>query len=149
MATRLSRRPGPEHPVLFLEAADIPEPPPPPPMPRSADGVAPFRDVLEAAEAITVAEAAACSPGRTVTVGGERRPPDPLWGGDALLDDGTGVLAVLLPSGASRALRAALGARFVLIAGVVREHEGASAIVVGDIADLRPLARDLRALTRR
>lgn len=142
MARRLSRRAGPEHPVLFIhDGADIPEPVRPP-RPRAAEAMAPYSAVLAAAEAIALGDLDARSTGRTVRVGGERRPRETMLSGDALLDDGTAVLPLVLSARAPRSLRAALGPRYLLVTGVVREVDGALAIEPAEVADLRALAHD-------
>jgi len=141
MARRLSRRAGPEHPVLFLDGDDIPEPARPP-VPRAAEALAPYVALLLAAEAVPLGELDARSTGRTVLVGGERRPPEAQLAGDALLDDGTAVVPLVLGRAASRALRSALTTRYLLVTGVVREIHGVLAIEPSDVADLRALARD-------
>ena len=144
MPRRLSRRAGPEHPVLFVDAGDFPPPPPMPPRPRAADALAPFRALLAAAETARLDELDVRRVGGAVLVAGERRPAEALLGGDALLDDGTAVLPIIVPARASRVLRAALTARFVLISGTLRSTEGVLAIEPDECADLRALAREWR-----
>lgn len=141
MARRLSRRAGPEHPVLFVDGDDIPEPVLPP-QPRAAEALAPYSALLAAAEAVPLGELDARSTGRTVLVGGERRPPDAQLTGEALLDDGTAVVPLVLGRAASRALRSALTTRYLLITGVVRDIRGILVIEPTEAADLRVLARD-------
>lgn len=136
-----SRRAGPEHPRLFEDARDIPVPLEPP-APRAADDLAPYAPVLGAAEAAPLDRLDRRHLGQRIVVGGERRPADPLLGGDALLDDGTAVLPLRFSARAPRSLRAALAARYVLVAGVVREHEGSLSLEPEEVADLRALARD-------
>ncbi|MFN4001997.1 hypothetical protein [Microcella sp.] len=143
MPRRLSRRAGPEHPVLFVDADDIPMPRTPP-RPRAAEALAPFRALLAAAETARLSDLDDRRIGSTVLVGGERRAAEALLGGDALLDDGTAVLPIVIPARASRGLRSALTARFVLISGAVRAVEGALVIEPVECADLRELARDWR-----
>lgn len=151
MAVRLSRRAGPEHPMLFEPGRDIPWPPRPPALPRptaEADMVA-FRAVLDAADALPIAELSTATTGRSVTVGGARLAADPLLPGDALLDDGTAVVPVVLPSHASAALKAALGTRFVLAVGHVSQQEGFVTLVADELRDLRHLNQEWKALSRR
>lgn len=143
MPRRLSRRAGPEHPVLFVDADDIPVPLTPP-RPRSAESLVPYRALLAAAEAAHLIELDDRRIGSAVLVAGERRPADALLGGDALLDDGTAVLPIVVPARASRLLRSALTARFVLISGTLRLVDGVLAIEPDECADLRALARDWR-----
>lgn len=137
-----SRRAGPDHPRLFDDARDIPVPPDPP-TPRAGDSLAPYAAVLAAAEATTLDMLAPRHAGQRVIIGAERRPPDPLVGGDALLDDGSAVLPLRLGARAPQSLRTALAARFVLVSGVLREHEGSLAIEPDEVIDLRALAREL------
>lgn len=144
MARRLSRRAGPEHPVLFLDGDDIPEPVRPP-VPRAAAALTPYLAVLAAADAVPLDELDARSAGRTVLVGGERRPPEASYAAEALLDDGTAVVPVVLGRAPSRALRAALATRYLLVTGVVREVDGVLAIEASEAADLRALSRDWSA----
>lgn len=125
--------------MLFVLGDEIPEPLRPP-RPRAA--LEPFRTVLVAAEAVALADLTARSAGRTVLVGGERRPPDASLAGDALLDDGTAVMPLVLGSRAPRALRAALAVRYLLVTGVVRDVEGTLAIEPSEVADLRAVARE-------
>lgn len=144
MARRMSRRAGAEHPVLFVDAADFPAAPVilRPPAPRAGESLEPFAALLAAAEASALGDLDDRSIGRTVLVGGERRPPEGLPDADALLDDGTAVVALLLGARASRALRAALATRFMLIRGTVRHLHGTLRIEPEEIVDLRALARD-------
>ena len=135
-----SRRAGPEHPMLFVHARDIPVPVEPP-RPQAGAALEPFQQVLGAAEAEPLALLGPSSLGRSVVAGGERRRPDPVLGGDALLDDGGAVLPLRLPARAPRALRDRLSARFVLVRGTLREHEGHLALEVDEAVDLRELAR--------
>lgn len=141
MARGLSRRAGPEHPVLFRFGDEIPEPVRPP-RPRAAAALKPFSAVLAAAEATALDLLDARSDGRTVLVGGERRPPEASLAGDALLDDGTAVVPLVLGSRASRALRSALTTRYLLVTGVVRHRDGTLSIEPSEVADLRVIARD-------
>lgn len=141
MARGLSRRVGPEHPVLFVDGDDIPEPVRPP-RPRAGEAMIAFGALLAAAEAVALGDLDARSAGRTVRVGGERRPPEAMLAGDALLDDGTAVLPLVLGARAPRSLRTALATRFLLVTGVVRERDGALSIEPAEVADLRALARD-------
>ena len=144
MARRMSRRASAEHPVLFRDATDIPTPPVivRPPRPRATESLAPFAALLAAAEARALVELDDRSAGRSVLVGGERRAPEGVVGADALLDDGTAVMPLVLAARASRALRSALAGRFILISGRVCEVDGALHIEPEEIADLRMLARD-------
>lgn len=135
-----SRRADPGHPVLFVDARDIPVPLEPP-RPRAAETLAPYAELLRAAEAEPLARVSDRHVGHRLVVGGERRPADALLGGDALLDDGTAVLPIRLSARAPRALREALAARLVLLRGVVREHDGGLALEPDDAVDLRTLAR--------
>ena len=141
MARRLSRRPGPDHPMLFVNGADIVEPVAPP-RPRAAEALAPFSALLSAADAVSLDSLDRRNAGRTVLVGGERRPPEALLIGDALLDDGTAVVPLVIATQAPRSLRSALTARYVLVTGTVREINGSVAIEPHEVADLRVLARE-------
>jgi hypothetical protein len=140
----MSRRAPAEHPVLFVDASDIPAPPLiiRPPAPRAGETLEPFARVLAAADACALDELDGRSVGRTVLVGGERRPPEGLPNADALLDDGRAVARLLLGSRAPRSLRTALASRFILITGTVREVTDTVLIEPTDIIDLRALARD-------
>ena len=71
MVQRLTRRAGPEHPVLFASEADIP-PAPVLPDPDAADELDPYRALLEEVEAIALAAAAEAPSGREVVVAGRR-----------------------------------------------------------------------------
>jgi len=139
-----SRRAGPDHPRLFDDARDIPVPLVPP-TPRARDALTPYAAVLAAAESVTIDALALRHAGQRVIIGGERRPADPLLGGDALLDDGSAVLPVRLAARAPQSLRAALAARFVLVSGVLRAHEGSLALEPDEVVDLRAIARELGA----
>lgn len=135
-----SRRAGPEHPLLFVDARDIPvvvEPP----APRAADALAPYAALLDAADAERLDGLGARDVGRRVVVGAERRPAEALLGGDALLDDGTAVVPLHVRPQAPRGLRDALTARLVLVRGVVTHREGRIGLEADDAADLRALAR--------
>ena len=68
MAQRLTRRAGPEHPVLFASEADIP-PAPVLPDPGAAVELDSYRALLEEAEAIALAAVAEAAPGRARTDG--------------------------------------------------------------------------------
>jgi len=129
--------------MLFINADDIPVVVMPL-RPRSADDLAPFAALLAAAETTALADLDRRSVGRTVLVGGERRPADAVLAGAALLDDGTAVAAIVLTSRAPRGLRDALRCRFVLINGIVRAHADGFAIEAAEVADLRVLAREWR-----
>ena len=144
MARRMSRRAGAEHPVLFVDAADFPAAPVivRPPTPRAAEALEPFATVLAAAEASALCDLDDRSIGRTVLVGGERRPLEGMPDADALLDDGTAVVALLLTARASRALRSALATRYMLIRGTVRLLDSGLRIEPDEIIDLRALARE-------
>lgn len=135
-----SRRAGPEHPLLFVDARDIPVPVEPPP-PRAREALEEYAAVLQAAEAERLTDLGPRDVGRRVLVGGERRPADVLLGGAALLDDGTAVVPLHLPARAPRAVRDALSARFLLVRGVVRLAEGRLALEPDEAVDLRALAR--------
>lgn len=139
-----SRRAGPDHPRLFDDARDIPVPLEPP-SPRAREALAPYAAVLAAADATTIEALGLRHAGQRVIIGGERRPADRLLGGDALLDDGSAVLPVRLAARAPQSLRAALAARFVLVSGVLRAHEGSLALEPDEVVDLRAVARDLGA----
>lgn len=139
-----SRRAPADHPRLFDDARDIPIPAEPP-QPRAGASVAPYAAVLAAAEASAIESLGRRHIGQRLIVGGERRPADRVLGGDALLDDGSGVVTLRLAARAPQSLRAALGARFVLVRGVLREHDGSLALEPDQVADLRALARDLGA----
>ncbi len=141
MPRRLSRRPGPDHPVLFIDAADIPVPIEPI-RPRAAEHMLPYRSVLAAAETVPLDQLRHCSIGRTVMVAGESRPGDVLHDAEALLDDGTEVIGLTIGATASRALRESLRARFVLVTGTVRDREGERQVHVSAAADLRAIARE-------
>jgi hypothetical protein len=140
----MSRRAGAEHPVLFVDATDIPAAPVivRPPAPRARESLEPFAALLAAADTSALGELDDRSIGRTVFVGGERRHPEGLPDADALLDDGTAVVALLLGARASRALRAALATRYVLVRGTVRQVHGDLRIEPDEIIDLRALARE-------
>jgi len=127
--------------MLFVNADDIPVAVVPP-RPRSADDLAPYAALLAAAETTALIDLDHRSVGRSVLVGGERRPADVMLAGDALLDDGTAVAAIMLTSRASHSLRDALRCRFVLISGVVRDRGGHLAIEAAEVVDLRAIARD-------
>lgn len=144
MARRMSRRASAEHPVLFVDAADIPPAPVivRPPTPRAIESLLPFRALLSAAEASPLAELDERHLGRLVLVGGERRAREGLTTADALLDDGTAVVPLVLSARASRSLRTAMGGRFVLVSGTVQSIDGALHIEPEEIADLRVLARE-------
>ncbi len=135
-----SRRAGPEHPLLFVEASDIPVPIEPP-RPRAEAAMEEYAMVLRAAESEWLATLGPRDVGRPVVVGGERRPAEALLGGDALLDDGTAVVPLYLPARATRALRDSLTARYLLVRGMVRLAEGRLALELDEAADLRALAR--------
>lgn len=142
-----SRRAGPEHPMLFVDARDIPvvvEAP----RPRAAEAVAPFAELLRTVEAEPLASLTSRHVGRSVVVAGERRRPEPALGGDALLDDGTGLLPLTLPPGAPPALRDVISARFLLVHGRLRVHEGQVALEVAEAADLRAVARQAECARR-
>lgn len=139
-----SRRAAPDHPRLFDDARDIPVPRELPP-PRAHDAVAAYAAVLDAAEAIRLHTLDARHDGHRVVVGGERRPADPLFGGDALIDDGTAVLPLRLAPRTPQGTRAALAARFVLVSGVLRTVDGSLALETDQVVDLRALARELGA----
>lgn len=144
MARRMSRRASAEHPLLFIDAADIPPAPVVvrPPAPRANESLAPFTTLLAAAEASPLIELDDRHIGRSVLVGGERRAREGITTADALLDDGTAVMPLVLSARASRSLRTALNGRFVLVSGTVREVEGTLHIEPDEIADLRALARE-------
>lgn len=144
MARRMSRRASAEHPVLFVDAADIPSPPVvvEPPRPRATESLVPFAALLAAAETSALIELDHRSSGRTVLVGGERRAPEGVVGADALLDDGTAVIPLVLSARSSRALRNSLASRFVLISGRVGDSDGGLHIEPDEIVDLRALSRD-------
>lgn len=137
-----SRRAALDHPRLFDDARDIPVPIEPP-RPRAREALAPYATLLAAAEAVAIEALAPRHAGQRVVIGGERRPADPQLGGDALLDDGSAVLPVRLAARAPQSLRAALAARFVLVSGVLRAHEGSLALEPDEVVDLRAVARDL------
>lgn len=139
-----SRRAAPDHPRLFDDARDIPVPLEPP-APRARDALEPFAPLLAIAEATAIGTLSPRHAGQRVIIGGERRPADPALGGDGLLDDGSAVLALRLAPRAPQSLRTALAARFVLISGVLRTHEGSLVLEPDEVADLRALARDLGA----
>ncbi len=151
MAVRLSRRAGPGHPALFEPSLDIPWPPRPPALPRAsaAIDVEPFRAVLAAAEAITVAELSHVALGRSVTIGGLRLAADPLLPGDALIDDGSAVAPLVISDNAAPTLRAALAQRFLVATGTVTEREGFVTLEAHDVRDLRQLNRDWKTISRR
>jgi hypothetical protein len=144
MARRMSRRASAEHPLLFVDAADIPPAPVivRPPTPRAAESLSPFRALLAAAETSRLADIDDRHIGHSVLVGGERRAREGLMTADALLDDGTAVMPLVLSARASRSIRTALGGRFVLVSGTVREVAGTVHIEPDEIADLRVLARE-------
>lgn len=144
MPRRLSRRPGPDHPVLFTDASDIPVPIEPI-RPRAAEQMRPYRSVLAAAETMALDELGHHTIGWTVRVAGERRPGDALRETDALLDDGTAVIGLTIGAAASRALRESLSARFVLVTGTVRSCEGDLQVHVDGATDLRAIAREWSA----
>lgn len=127
--------------MLFVNASDIPTPLEPP-RPRAGELLSAYRALLTAAEATALLDLDERSVGSSVTVGGERRPRDALLGGDALLDDGTAVVPLVLAARASRALRTSLATRLVLVTGIVRDVDGTLGIEPDVIADLRVIARD-------
>ncbi|MBA4247152.1 MAG: hypothetical protein C0444_02505 [Microbacterium sp.] len=140
----MSRRASAEHPLLFIDATDIPPAPliVRPPTPRANESLSPFRALLAAAETSPLAELDDRHIGRSVLVGGERRAREGLMTADALLDDGTAVMPLVLSARASRTIRAALSGRFVLVSGTVRDVDGSLHIEPDEIADLRALARE-------
>jgi hypothetical protein len=141
MVRGFSRRPGPDHPLLFVDADDIPVPVLPP-QPRAAAALAPFSAVLAAAQTTTLAELDQHSVGREVLVGGERRRGDAGLTVDVVLDDGTAVMPVTVSTRASRVLRDALQARFVLVTATLRNTDGMLHLDVAHAVDLRALARE-------
>lgn len=141
MPRRLSRRPGPEHPVLFTDASDIPVPIEPT-RPRAAAQMVAYRGLLTAAEAVELAALTERSIGRSVTIAGERRPRDALTTAELLLDDGTAVVGLTTRADAPRSVRESLSARFLLVTGTVHERDGELQVQVEQAGDLRTLARD-------
>lgn len=137
--------------MLFDLERGIPLPQRPPTLPaaRAAEEIAPFRAVLDAAEAVSLADLAFAAAGRSATIGGARIAADPLLPGDALLDDGSAVVPIVLRRDAPASLRTALAGRFVLAVGSVAEHEGFVTLVADDVRDLRQLEREWKAITRR
>jgi len=127
--------------MLFVDGADIAEPIVAP-RPRAAEALGPLRALLAAAEAVSLDSLDRHTAGRTVLVGGERRPREALLVGDALLDDGTAVVPLVFAARAPHSLRSALTARYVLVTGMVREIDGTVAIEPHEVADLRVLARE-------
>lgn len=142
-----SRRAGPEHPMLFVDGRDIPAPVDPP-RPLAAAAIAPYAAVLAATDAEPLSSLGPRDAGRAVIVAGERRRMEPMLGGDALLDDGTGLLPLSLPPGASRALRDLVAARFLLVHGVLRMHDGHVTLEIAEAADLRAIAREAEPARR-
>lgn len=140
MARRLTRTAGPEHPLLFADARDIPVPPSMP-MPRAAEALDGFADVVRAAEAVPLDELGLIGTGRAVVVAGERAPAPGDWQATGMLDDGRAVVPLLLPARAAARLRSAAAARFLLVTGVTREHPAGTAVEIAEVADLRELAR--------
>jgi hypothetical protein len=130
--------------MLFTEASEIPVPPEPV-RPRAAEQMAPFDSVLTAAEAIALRDLTPGFVGRTVTVGGERRPPEALMSSDALLDDGTAVIGLATDPSASRTMRESLASRFLLVTGTVRDRDGELQVLVERAGDLRSIAREWRS----
>lgn len=141
MPRRLSRRPGPEHPVLFTDASDFPvvvEPT----RPRAAPQMVQYRLLLAAAETVDLATLTDRSIGQSITIAGERRPRDALTTAELLLDDGTAVVGLTTRADAPRSVRESLSARFLLVTGTVREREGELQVQVEQAGDLRTIARD-------
>ncbi|WAB83738.1 hypothetical protein OVN20_11935 [Microcella daejeonensis] len=140
MTRRLTRTAGPEHPLLFADARDIPAPPSAP-RPRAGDALEGYAAVLSAAEAVPLDELGLVGPGRTVVVAGERAPAPGDWQANGMLDDGRAVVPLLLPVRAAAGLRTAAVARFLLVTGITREHPAGTAVEIAEVADLRELAR--------
>lgn len=140
MARRLTRTAGPEHPLLFADARDIPTPPSRP-APRAADALDGFAEVVRAAEAVPLDELGLIGAGRAVVVAGERAPAPGDWQASGMLDDGRAVVPLLLPDRAAARLRTAAAARFLLVTGITREHPAGTAVEIAEVADLRELAR--------
>ena len=141
MPSRLSRNPGPEHPVLFTSASDIPfgvEPT----RPRAAAHMVEYLSLLSAAEAVDLASLTDRSIGQSVTVAGERRARNASTTAELLLDDGTAVLGLTTKEDAPRTMRESLSARFLLVTGTVRKREGELQVQVEQAGDLRVIARD-------
>lgn len=144
MARRLTRTAGPEHPLLFVDARDIPAPPSRP-VPRAAEALDGFSAVVRAAEAVPLDELGSIGAGRAVVVAGERAPAPGDWQATGMLDDGRAVVPLLLPARAAARLRSAAAARFLLVTGVTREHPAGTAVEIAEVADLRELARSWAA----
>ncbi len=141
MPRRLSRRPGPDHPVLFTDASDIPVPIEPI-RPRAAEQMRAYHRVLAAAETTALDELGHHAIGRMVTVAGERRTGGVQRNSETLIDDGTAVIGLSIAATAPRALRESLSARFVLVTGTVRYRDGDIHVRVDEAADLRAIARE-------
>lgn len=147
MAQRLTRRAGPEHPVLFASEADIP-PAPVLPDPGAALELDSYRALLEEAEAIALAAVAEAAPGREVVVAGRREVPAADEDAAAVLDDGTARMRLLLGSAASAALRESLRARVLLVSATTARADGATVLRVSAAHDLRRLGAEREALVR-
>lgn len=147
MAQRLTRRAGPEHPVLFASEADIP-PAPILPDPDAARELDPYRALLDEAEAIALARAVEVASGREVVVAGRREAPAGDEDAAAVLDDGTARLPLLLASTASAALRESLRARVLLVNATTSRADGAAVLHVTAAHDLRRLGAEHAALVR-
>lgn len=144
MPRRLSRRPGPGHPVLFTDESDIPLPAEPI-RPRAAEQMSVFRALLTAAEVVALAELTPRAVGRSVTVAGERRGRHESTSADLLLDDGTAVIGLTTGQNSARSMREALAARFLLVTGTVHDIDGDVQLLVEHARDLRALDREWRS----
>jgi len=144
---RLSRTAGAQHPLLFIDASDIP-PPPSAPKPGAAQALAGFANVMRAVEATPLSELALLGAGRSVVIAGDRAPAPRDWNASGMLDDGAAVVPLLLPARAAARLRAASAGRFLLVTGRTREHPAGTAVEIEDVADLREAARTWGATSR-
>ncbi len=146
MAQRLTRRAGPEHPVLFASEADIP-PAPVLPDPGAALELDSYRALLEGALPIPM-DPVLPAPGREVVVAGRREVPAADEDAAAVLDDGTARMRLLLGSAASAALRESLRARVLLVSATTARADGATVLRVSAAHDLRRLGAEREALVR-
>lgn len=105
--------------------------------------------VLAAAEAVSLAELSPAQLGRSVTVAGARLSPDPRLPGDALLDDGSAVVPIVVSDDAPPMVRSALSCRFIVASGTVATLEGFVTLLADELRDLRQLDREWKALSRR